>query len=87
MGRLGAAGVGVTRRQNKTETNGPRLTELTKGQCRFPVGPDEGRFQRFCGGPCADGESYCLACRAQAYLPGSAMSDAEAAAWLAAAAR
>jgi GcrA cell cycle regulator len=45
-----------------------RLIELGCGCCRFPVGPDTGADQLFCGAARPDGQAYCgqhhaIACR------------------------
>lgn len=58
------------------------LSDLSEGDCRFPVGAATGRAQLFCGQPAGDG-SYCPACAALTRVKGSAMSSAETSYWLA----
>jgi len=48
------------------------IYDLTTETCRWPVGPDTGRDQLFCGAPGADlaaGMPYCGSCAPRAYVP------------------
>lgn len=39
-----------------------RLLDLGAGDCRFPVGDEDGHLQLFCGEPQDGRSSYCAAC-------------------------
>ena len=47
------------------------LVNLSRGQCRGPVGSETGADQLFCGQPSIEGESYCPSCKSFLYRPES----------------